>query len=56
MILSAAKGTDEVVKKIIDDQADTDSTMFVSELKKTLLRLKPDFNEKNYGYNSFGSY
>ncbi|HZJ57500.1 MAG TPA: NYN domain-containing protein [Clostridia bacterium] len=44
----------EVVKKIIDDQADADGTMFVSELKKTLLRLKPDFSEKNYGYNSFG--
>jgi hypothetical protein len=44
----------EVVKKIIEDQADADGTMFVSELKKTLLRLKPDFNEKNYGYNSFG--
>ena len=52
--ISSQKELMEVVKKIIDDQADTDGTMFVSELKKTLLRLKPDFNEKNYGYNSFG--
>ena len=53
--ISSQKELMEVVKKIIDDQADTDGTMFVSELKKTLLRLKPDFNEKSYGYNSFGS-
>ncbi|NLJ67231.1 MAG: NYN domain-containing protein [Clostridiales bacterium] len=52
--ISSQKELMEVVKKIIDDQADTDGTMFVSELKKTLLRLKPDFNEKSYGYNSFG--
>ncbi len=43
-----------IVEKIIEDQADTDGTMFVSELKKTLLRLKPDFSEKSFGYNSFG--
>jgi uncharacterized protein (TIGR00288 family) len=52
--ISSQKELVEVVKKIIEDQADADGTMFVSELKKTLLRLKPDFNEKNYGYNSFG--
>ena len=51
--ISSQKELVEVVKKIIEDQADADGTMFVSELK-TLLRLKPDFNEKNYGYNSFG--
>ncbi len=52
--ISSQKELVEVVKKIIEDQADADGTMFVSKLKKTLLRLKPDFNEKNYGYNSFG--
>lgn len=52
--ISSQKELVEVVKKIIEDQADADGTMFVSELKKTLLRLKPDFNEKSYGYNSFG--
>jgi len=44
----------EVVEKIISDQADTDGAMFVSELKKTLLRLRPEFSEKSYGYSSFG--
>jgi uncharacterized protein (TIGR00288 family) len=44
----------EVLEKIISDQADTDGTVFVSELKKTLLRLRPDFSEKSYGYSSFG--
>lgn len=52
--ISTQKELLEIVKKIIEDQADTDGTMFVSELKKTLLRLKPDFSEKSYGYNSFG--
>jgi len=44
----------EVLEKIISDQADTDGTLFVSELKKTLLRLRPEFSEKSYGYSSFG--
>lgn len=43
----------EVLEEIISDQADTDGTMFVSELKKTLLRLRPEFSEKGYGYSSF---
>ncbi|HOB19395.1 MAG TPA: NYN domain-containing protein [Candidatus Atribacteria bacterium] len=43
-----------LLEKIISDQADEDGTMFVSELKKTLLRLKPDFSEKSYGSSSFG--
>lgn len=44
----------ETVEQIITDQADTDGTIFVSELKKTLLRLKPEFSERSFGYNSFG--
>ena len=44
----------EVVEKIIEDQSDAEGTLFVSELKKTLLRLRPDFSEKGYGYSSFG--
>ncbi|HZK34101.1 MAG TPA: NYN domain-containing protein, partial [Bacillota bacterium] len=47
-------GLMDLLEKIISDQADEDGTMFVSELKKTLLRLKPDFSEKSYGPNSFG--
>ncbi len=52
--ISTQKELLAVIQKIIEDQTDTDGTMFVSELKKTLLRLMPDFNEKNYGYSSFG--
>lgn len=52
--ISSQKELLDIVENIISDQADTDGTMFVSELKKTLLRLKPDFSEKNFGYNSFG--
>ncbi|HCS73972.1 MAG TPA: hypothetical protein DIW17_08865 [Clostridiales bacterium] len=44
----------EVLEKIISDQSDTEGTMFVSELKKTLLRLRPEFSENSYGYSSFG--
>ncbi|HHY82221.1 MAG TPA: NYN domain-containing protein [Clostridiales bacterium] len=51
---SAMDDLAEVLEKIISDQADTDGTMFVSELKKTLLRLRPEFSEKSYGYSSFG--
>ena len=48
------EGLMEVLEKIISDQSDTEGTMFVSELKKTLLRLRPEFSENSYGYSSFG--
>lgn len=48
------KELNDVIEKIISDQADTDGTIFVSALKKILLRLKPEFSEKSFGYNSFG--
>ncbi|MGI6537502.1 MAG: NYN domain-containing protein [Caldicoprobacterales bacterium] len=44
----------KILEKIINDQSDAEGTLFVSELKKTLLRLRPDFSEKSYGFNSFG--
>lgn len=44
----------DTIEKIIKEQADADGAIFASELKKTLLRLRPDFNEKNFGYASFG--
>ncbi|HHU77947.1 MAG: NYN domain-containing protein [Caldicoprobacterales bacterium] len=44
----------EVLEKIISDQSDAEGILYVSELKKTLLRLRPEFSEKSYGYNSFG--
>lgn len=43
-----------LVEKILRDQSGADGMMYASELKKTINRLKPDFDEKNYGYSSFG--
>lgn len=51
---STPDALNELVEKIIRDQAGTDGFLFASELKKTINRIKPDFNEKNFGYNSFG--
>ncbi len=42
----------KLLESILDEQADEDE-MFASELKGTLLRLRPDFDEKNYGCNTF---
>ena len=44
----------QLVLTVLAEQADADGYVFASELKNTLLRLKPDFNEKNYGKNTFG--
>ncbi len=41
----------ELLQRILSEN---DGEMYASELKKTLSRLKPDFNEKNYGHTSFG--
>ena len=44
-----------LVERILRDQeAGEEDFLYSSELKKTLCRLKPDFNEKNYGFTSFG--
>ena len=45
---------DKEIVSILDDQYDTDDFIFASELKNTLLRLHPDFNERNFGHVSFG--
>ena len=42
------------IVSILDDQEDTDDFVYASELKNTLLRLHPDFNERNFGHVSFG--
>jgi uncharacterized protein (TIGR00288 family) len=50
-------GADELnaqIVTILDEQSDSDGYIFASELKNILLRLRPDFNEKNYGQASFG--
>ena len=44
-----------LVERILRDQeAGEGDFLYASELKKTLGRLKPDFAEGNYGFNSFG--
>ncbi|MDR1439285.1 MAG: NYN domain-containing protein [Clostridiales bacterium] len=50
-------GADELnsqIVTILDEQSDSDGYIFASELKNILLRLRPDFNERNYGQPSFG--
>jgi len=44
-----------LMERILRDQEPGEEDfLYASELKKTLCRLKPDFNEKNYGFSSFG--
>ena len=40
------------VAAILEDQEE--EQMYASELKDTILRLRPDFNERNYGCATFG--
>jgi len=42
------------VEKILTDQ--DEDQMYASELKDTLTRLRPDFNERNYGCATFGKF
>lgn len=52
---NGAGGEAELLKQIesiLDDH--NDEEIFASELKGILLRLRPDFNEKNYGCATFG--
>ena len=39
---------------ILSEQADSDGYVYAAELKNTLLRLHPDFSERQYGQQSFG--
>lgn len=41
-----------LVETVLEDQ--DEDMMYASELKDTLLRLRPDFNEGNYGCATFG--
>jgi len=43
-----------LVERIVRDQAGADGFVYASEVKKTLSRLKPDFDERNFGFSSFG--
>jgi len=40
------------VETIVEDQ--DEEQMYASELKDTLLRLRPDFSERSYGFPTFG--
>ncbi|NLG24186.1 MAG: hypothetical protein GX558_02445, partial [Clostridiales bacterium] len=44
----------EQVVTILEEQ--DEDQMYASELKDTLLRLRPDFNERNYGCATFGKF
>jgi hypothetical protein len=56
----AAKDADDLsdmvalVETIVNDQDEDE--MYASELKDTLTRLRPDFNERNYGCATFGKF
>ena len=56
-ITDDAQGDDlallKLIESILDDKVEEDE-MFASELKGILLRLRPDFNEKTYGFATFG--
>lgn len=44
----------KLIETVLSEQADDEGYLHASELKSVLLRLKPDFHEKNYGCSSFG--
>lgn len=52
--LNTSKALNELVQRIIRDQAGAEGYLYASELKKTISRIRPDFDEKNFGYSSFG--
>lgn len=43
----------ELIRTILEEQAD-ENEILASELKNILLRLRPDFNEKSFGFSTFG--
>ncbi len=44
----------KLLETILDDQ--DEDQMYASELKDTLMRLRPDFNERTYGCSTFGKF
>lgn len=44
----------KLVETVLQDQ--DEDQMYASELKDTLMRLRPDFNERNYGCATFGKF
>ena len=52
--LSTTAELNDLVQRIINEQAGEEGYLYASELKKTINRIRPDFDEKNYGFASFG--
>ena len=46
----------KTIGKIVTEKGGSDESLYLSEVKKILLRLRPDFNERDYGYNSFSTF
>ena len=44
----------KLLETILEDQ--DEDQMYASELKDTLMRLRPDFNERSYGCSTFGKF
>ncbi len=44
----------KLLETIVEDQ--DEDQMYASELKDTLMRLRPDFNERSYGCSTFGRF
>ena len=44
----------KLLETIVEDQ--DEDQMYASELKDTLMRLRPDFNERTYGCSTFGKF
>ncbi len=44
----------KLLETIVEDQ--DEDQMYASELKDTLMRLRPDFNERSYGCSTFGKF
>ena len=44
----------KLLETIVEDQ--DEDQMYASELKDTLMRLRPEFNERNYGCSTFGKF
>jgi hypothetical protein len=52
--IEGAEGLNGQILRIISEQSDSDGYLYAAELKNILLRLHPDFSERNYGQQSFG--
>lgn len=47
------ESTEKIEKKIHDIVLQNDGQIFLSQLKERILKLKPDFDERTYGYQQF---